>query len=278
VNEDTSVNDVHLNDRELVMALDGELPAKDAKRVRSHLEACWTCRARQRELEQAVSNFVQFHKQSEPAPFPSAAGPRALLKARIGEMSGQKTSPLLALRRWQPPPGSHYAWIGGMIAAVLLVAIVADRMFIERPAPAVVFAAPNPSLTPGAAVFEAPQQLCHELLPKNKAVSSNLKRRVLAEYGVANAPEQAYEVDYLITPALGGSDDIHNLWPHSYAHTEWNASVKDQLEDRLRVMVCQGQLELPTAQREIATNWIEAYKKYFHTDRPLRAEHAFDAN
>ena len=29
------------------------------------------------------------------------------------------------------------------------------------------------------------------------------------------------------------------------------------------------QLDLATAQREIATNWIEAYKKYFHTDQPL---------
>jgi hypothetical protein len=41
------------------------------------------------------------------------------------------------------------------------------------------------------------------------------------------------------------------------------------LEDHLRNLVCDGQLDLATAQREIATNWIEAYKKYFHTDRPL---------
>jgi hypothetical protein len=272
------VSGVHLDDRELVMALDGELPAKDAKRVRSHLEACWTCRARQHELEKAVSNFVQLHKQSEPAPFSSASGPRALLKARMGEMAEQRTSPLQTLRRWRPRAGSRYAWVGGTIAAVLLGAIVADRMFMERPAPAVVFAAPNPSLTPGAAVFEPPKQLCQESLSKNKDVPANLRRRVLAEYGVANAPEQAYEVDYLITPALGGSDDIHNLWPHSYAHTEWNAGVKDQLEDHLRSMVCQGQLDLPTAQRDIAANWIEAYKKYFHTDRPLRAQNAADRN
>jgi len=26
---------------------------------------------------------------------------------------------------------------------------------------------------------------------------------------------------------------------------------------------------LGTAQREIAGNWIEAYKKYFRTDRPI---------
>jgi hypothetical protein len=45
--------------------------------------------------------------------------------------------------------------------------------------------------------------------------------------------------------------------------------VKDALEDRLHSMVCEGKLDLRTAQRDIATDWIAAYKKYFHTDRPL---------
>ncbi len=34
-------------------------------------------------------------------------------------------------------------------------------------------------------------------------------------------------------------------------------------------MVCAGEVDLATAQRDIATDWIAAYKKYFHTDRPL---------
>jgi len=34
--------------------------------------------------------------------------------------------------------------------------------------------------------------------------------------------------------------------------------------------VCLGNLDLSTAQREIATNWIDAYKKYFHTEAPVR--------
>jgi hypothetical protein len=76
----------------------------------------------------------------------------------------------------------------------------------------------------------------------------------------------------LITPALGGADDIRNLWPHSYADTEWNAKVKDALEDKLRDLVCQGQVDLSMAQREIAGNWIEAYKKYFHTDHPVPSQ------
>jgi len=52
----------------------------------------------------------------------------------------------------------------------------------------------------------------------------------------------------------------------------WNAEVKDALEVRLRQMVCDGSLDLAEAQREIAADWIGAYKKYFHTDKPL-SEH-----
>ena len=38
--------------------------------------------------------------------------------------------------------------------------------------------------------------------------------------------------------------------------------VKDRLEDKLHELVCSGQLDLKTAQQAIASNWIEAYKKY----------------
>src|SRR5262249_22499555 len=103
----------------------------------------------------------------------------------------------------------------------------------------------------------------------NKIVSPAVQRKVLEAYGVSDADPKAYEIDYLVTPALGGADDIHNLWPHSYSATVWNAQVKDALESRLRQMVCDGKLDLSEAQREIAGNWIAAYKKYFHTDSPI---------
>jgi hypothetical protein len=38
--------------------------------------------------------------------------------------------------------------------------------------------------------------------------------------------------------------------------------VKDALERKLHKLVCAGQLDLKTAQREIASDWIEAYQKY----------------
>jgi hypothetical protein len=115
------------------------------------------------------------------------------------------------------------------------------------------------------------EQVCRASNTKNKDVSGALQRKVFEEYGIRTAEPRAYEVDYLITPALGGADDIHNLWPESSGSTVWNAQVKDALEDHLRDLVCSGQLELATAQHEIAVNWIEAYKKYFHTDRPIDA-------
>ena len=34
-------------------------------------------------------------------------------------------------------------------------------------------------------------------------------------------------------------------------------------------LVCAGTLPLATAQRDMAADWIAAYKKYFRTDRPL---------
>ena len=92
---------------------------------------------------------------------------------------------------------------------------------------------------------------------------------MFAEYGIANARPDAYEVDYLITPQLGGATSIRNLWPQPYYNTTWHARVKDQLEERLHAMVCSGEIDLATAQHDLATNWIAAYKKYFHTDKPL---------
>jgi hypothetical protein len=100
-------------------------------------------------------------------------------------------------------------------------------------------------------------------------VSSSLRQEVFQEYGIVNAHANDYEIDYLIAPGLGGIEDIHNLWPEPYTSKMWNARVKDVLEERLHELVCAGKLDLPTAQHEISTDWIAAYKKYFHTERPL---------
>src|SRR6185295_12654772 len=109
----------------------------------------------------------------------------------------------------------------------------------------------------------------------SQAVASSVARQVFEEYGIHNPAPRRYEVDYLITPALGGSTDIQNLWPQPYAEGTWNSHVKDALEDRLRALVCEGTLDLPTAQHEISADWIAAYKKYFRTREPLEIHAGF---
>jgi len=47
--------------------------------------------------------------------------------------------------------------------------------------------------------------------------------------------------------------------------------VKDALERKLHRLVCAGELDLKTAQHAIASNWIEAYKKYVSESPPAPA-------
>jgi hypothetical protein len=263
----------HLSDQQMLQDVDGELSAHDEKLVRAHLGTCWKCRARQQELENAIADFIRLYQSENDAKLPPAAGSRALLKARLNELSA--TEPVQR-RSWFVLP-RRFAWA---LAAAVCCVLVLGLFFIrsssaqqsQSPRWAVV-SIPDSTLTPGAALLVSRGAVCAQTNTKNKAVPVALQRKVFEEYGLTGAEPRAYEVDYLVTPALGGADDIHNLWPHSYSATVWNAHVKDALEDRLREMVCDGSLDLTEAQREIAANWIAAYKKYFRTDRPLE-EHS----
>jgi len=248
--------------------MDGELPPRDSARVEQHLAACWTCRSRKLDLERSIADFVHLHQAGAAQQAAPAAGPRALLKAHLSELARAE------LAQAQPAasiPIGRVAWLATAACGLLVVFWLAATRWIpetRRPAIAVVVV-PNPNLTPGAAVLLSRNEVCREAKPNNKEVPVALQRRVLEEYGLARAQARAYEVDYLITPALGGADDIHNIWPEPYTDAQWNARVKDALEERLRMMVCEGEVDLATAQREIAGNWIEAYKKYFRTDHPI---------
>jgi anti-sigma factor RsiW len=259
--------DSHLSDQQLLLDVEGELSPRDKNLVRAHLHACWKCRARRRELENAIVDFVGIHQQDLEAKIPAAEGPRALLKARIAQLSAT-----------EPDWRSEWFTVSRGVACAVAIFLVAFGLFLVRSntvrhrSPRVqawIVSTPDSRLTPGATVLVSRSDVCAESNTKNKPVSAVVQRKVFEEYGIAGVDPRAYEVDYLVTPALGGADDIHNLWPHSYSATAWNAQVKDALEDRLRGMVCDGSLDLTEAQQEIASNWIAAYKKYFHTDQPL---------
>jgi hypothetical protein len=254
----------HLPDQQLLLDLEGELSARDQKLVAAHLAGCWKCRARRQELENAISGFVRVYQRDFEAKLPPAAGPRAMLKAQLARLSAAGQSGF-----WFP---RGFVWAAAACSLLVVGLVLVRSATVPRHSRPLILSIPNSALTPGATLLVNRPAVCASENVKNKAVPVALQRRVFEEYGITGADPRAYEVDYLVTPALGGAEDIHNLWPHSYSATVWNARVKDALEDRLRDMVCEGDMDLTEAQREIASNWISAYKKYFHTDRPL-AEH-----
>ncbi len=121
---------------------------------------------------------------------------------------------------------------------------------------------PDSVLTPGAALDVTAQDICVPGYSKRvRNVPSAVKRRAYAEYGIASHEPGEYEVDHLISLELGGSNSIQNLWPESFRTQPWNAHTKDRLENELHRLVCAGQVDLGTAQEEIAGNWIAAYRK-----------------
>ena len=121
---------------------------------------------------------------------------------------------------------------------------------------------PDPSLSPGAVLDVTKDDICVSgYSSKVRDVPQSEKDKVYQEYGITSHAPGAYEVDHLISLELGGSNDITNLWPESYSGN-WNAHIKDKLENKLHSLVCAGSLDLTTAQHEIATNWIAAYQIY----------------
>jgi anti-sigma factor RsiW len=267
--------DFHAGDQELLMAADGELSARRATRVRAHLAACWDCRARMAEIEGTSADFARIHRQISAPKVPPISAARAQLRAQLAELAAKPN----AGSWWQffrSTPATHAA---AYICVILLLTAVIGRFSIQHSmlrgvnSAAVSLereAVPNPSLTPGATRQAAVSDVCllaHEEVVK--AVSGSLRQEVFQEYGIVNPHADDYEIDYLIAPGLGGAEDIRNLWPELYTSPTWNARVKDALEERLHQLVCSGQLDLSTAQRDIARDSIAAYKKYFRTDKPL---------
>jgi hypothetical protein len=139
----------------------------------------------------------------------------------------------------------------------LLIALFSASVLAAEPQ------TPDPKLTPGAVDPAATvKKICTSgYTAKVRYVTPAVKKQVFAEYGI-DPKSDKFEVDHLISLELGGSNDIKNLWPQSYTTTPYNAHIKDHLEDTLHSMVCKGEIDLATAQKEISTDWIAAYKKY----------------
>lgn len=255
----------HVSDHDLLQAADGELPARQVAKIRKHLTGCWTCRARMAELERVIASYMHVHRHRPDSSLPPADGARALLKAQMRQLAAE-------------PAVSRFYGSRRLLAAACSVLILAGLgavvLLSPRPPAGPSRSIPDPRLTPGATLPVTRADVCSDGTTEAvRLVPASVALQVFASYGIHEPQPGAYELDYLITPALGGADNIRNFWPQPYGNTIWNAHVKDALEDHLHRLVCEGEIDLTTAQRDISRDWIAAYKKYFRTGTPL-SQHA----
>jgi anti-sigma factor RsiW len=261
-------------DETLLRLVDGELAAGESSEIERHLTACEPCRARLQLVRAAASEADRLCTDvSSPAADLDAV--RARVRANIAHIASDED------RSWTLRLDTLTAAVpiaALAIAAMLLLAAAAglwrSPFALFRTAPQAADAGeigvlPIPAFTPGAVEPIALDVMCAGRAPQRQPIAAPIRLAVLRDYGMEHVADEEYELDYLITPELGGSSDRRNLWPERYASRVWNARVKDELERLLPQMVCEGRLDLATAQHDIASNWIAAYQKYFGTDRPL---------
>jgi hypothetical protein len=119
---------------------------------------------------------------------------------------------------------------------------------------------PDKACTPGSINISATQKdLCTPGYTSDvRDVSDRLKEEVYAEYGIKTHTTGQYEIDHFIPLALGGSNDISNLFPEA-AEPRPGFHEKDVVETYLHRQVCNGVIPLTEAQRSIATNWLTIY-------------------
>ncbi len=120
---------------------------------------------------------------------------------------------------------------------------------------------PDHGCSPGAIFQDATkEEIC---VPGYSAtvrkVSTSLKKKVFAEYGILYpVPFGSYEVDHVIPLAIGGSNDIANLFPEA-SDPYPGFKEKDVVENYLHEEVCASRVALNVAQVRIANNWLEIY-------------------
>jgi hypothetical protein len=263
----------HFTDEELLQAIDGELPPGRRAAVDVHLAECVACRARRAQIGRAALIVASIYHGDVSSPTLRTKHARERLRAKLNEASDRE------VESWRIGVSSRLLSIPRFVRAGIALAAAVLLFHGLYPLPLFDFrfsrtpverdALPNAALTPGATWNVTAEELCADKVREERQISATVRHEVLREYGMERVPFEEYELDYLITPELGGAPDARNLWPQRYAARSWNAHVKDQLERLLPQLVCDGQLDLATAQSDIAADWIAAYKKYFKTDVPL---------
>ncbi len=154
-------------------------------------------------------------------------------------------------------------------------------------------ALPDPGCTPGAVDKSATVEIiCGRSTKEVRNTSRSIDKATFAAYGVSRNDGVKRENDHLISLELGGADnDIANHFPQPYedseklirgelSDNELGAHAKDKVENWFHQRLCDqknkvprpGARELlPVLQKQMAVNWVLAYREYLQRPRARKA-------
>lgn len=164
---------------------------------------------------------------------------------------------------------AHTVAIGLIAAASIGAGILSAPRHVG---PAALY--PDPTLTPGLVATQDFNELtqtsgCGTYSQCHRNTTAAQKTQVRAEY--PNCPKEQ-EIDHVVPLAIGGADDVKNLWCQSL-DAEWNGQnwgykVKDTLEAYLAFHLKNGDITPKAAQECILSDWIACYRKYISMVAP----------
>ena len=83
----------HLTEEAILQGLDGELTAKEASEIDSHLQACWSCRSRRQAIAQGIADFVEYQHVVTAPYLPPPSDQRDIFLARLHEVAMEMERP-----------------------------------------------------------------------------------------------------------------------------------------------------------------------------------------
>jgi len=111
----------HPDDGLLLRYLDGELPGRKARQVRTHLEACWQCRTHAEELQNVIGECVRYRKNVLARSLPPPPQPwRSLDFARADSELAARSIFTRVLSPFRNP-GLRWALSGALVLALSFI-------------------------------------------------------------------------------------------------------------------------------------------------------------
>jgi hypothetical protein len=123
----------HPGEEQLLLYADGESPARDAAKIRLHLEACWECRGAMEELQETVGQCVRYRKNVLQACLPPPPAPWGDIRVRFDRIDAafDRASFWVRAARALRSPGNARRWAS--VAVACLVFCVLFYRFRQTP-------------------------------------------------------------------------------------------------------------------------------------------------